>query len=93
MESFSESSDSSDSDQPGCESCFWFVYIFYQSEEITQIFSFSNKQPLMIINKTNNPILNLTPENITTFWDRVTTTHKGSPTPTKMSKIDGRQIQ
>ena len=32
-----------------CESCFRFVYIFYQSEEITQIFSFSNKQPLMII--------------------------------------------
>ena len=27
----------------------WFVYIFYQSEEITQIFSFSSKQPLMII--------------------------------------------
>ena len=49
MESFSESSDSSDSDQPLCESCFRFVYIFYQSEEITQIFSFSNKQPLMII--------------------------------------------
>ena len=49
MESFSESSDSSDSDQPKCESCFRFVYIFYQSEEITQIFSFSNKQPLMII--------------------------------------------
>ena len=49
MESFSESSDSSDSDQPQCESCFRFVYIFYQSEEITQIFSFSNKQLLMII--------------------------------------------
>ena len=49
MESFSESSDSSDSDQPQYESCFRFVCIFYQSEEITQIFSFSNKQPLMII--------------------------------------------
>ena len=46
-------------------------------------------------NKTNDPILNLTPENITdaAFLDRVTTTHKGSSTPTKMSKIDGRQIQ
>ena len=49
MESFSESSVSSDSDQPKRKSCFRFVYTFYQSEEITQIFSFSNKQPLMII--------------------------------------------
>ena len=44
--------------------------------------------------KTNDLILNLTPEkNDTAFWDRVTTKHKGSSTPTKMSKINGRQIQ
>ena len=43
--------------------------------------------------KTNDLMLNLTPENMTGFRDRVTTIHKGSSTPTKMSKINGRQIQ
>ena len=40
-----------------------------------------------IINKTNDLILNLTPENVTQHSRIVTTT-----TPTKMSKIIGRQI-
>ena len=44
------------------------------------------------INKTNDLILNLTPENMTQHSRIVTTTHKGSSTPTKMSKIIGRQI-
>ena len=43
-------------------------------------------------NKTNDLILNLTPENITQHSRIVTTTCKGSSTPTKMSKIIGRQI-
>ena len=43
-------------------------------------------------NKTNNLILNLTLENVTQHSRIVTTTHKGSSTPTKMSKIIGRQI-
>ena len=43
-------------------------------------------------NKTNSLILNLTPENMTQHSRIVTTTHKGSSTPTKMSKIIGRQI-
>ena len=43
-------------------------------------------------NKTNDLILNLTPENVTQHSGIVTTTHKGSSTPTKMSKIIGRQI-
>ena len=43
-------------------------------------------------NKTNNLILNLTPENVTQHSRIVTTTRKGSSTPTKMSKIIGRQI-
>ena len=43
-------------------------------------------------NKTNDLILNLTPENVTQHSKIVTTTHKGSSTPTKMSKIIGRQI-
>ena len=42
--------------------------------------------------KTNDLILNLTPENVTQHSRIVTTTHKGSSTPTKMSKIIGRQI-
>ena len=46
----------------------------------------------MLINKTNDLILNLTPENVTQHSRIVTTTHKGSSTPTKMSKIIGRQI-
>ena len=44
-------------------------------------------------NKTNDLILNLTPENVTQHSRIVTTTCKGSSTPTKMSKIIGRQIQ
>ena len=44
------------------------------------------------INKTNDLILNLTPENVTQHSRIVTTTRKGSSTPTKMSKIIGRQI-
>ena len=43
-------------------------------------------------NKTNDLMLNLTPENVTQHSRIVTTTHKGSSTPTKMSKIIGRQI-
>ena len=43
-------------------------------------------------NKTNDLILNLTPENMTQHSRIVTTTCKGSSTPTKMSKIIGRQI-
>ena len=43
-------------------------------------------------NKTNDLILNLTPENVTQHSRIVTTTHKGSSTPTKMSKIIVRQI-
>ena len=43
-------------------------------------------------NKTNDLILNLTPENMTQHSRIVTTTRKGSSTPTKMSKIIGRQI-
>ena len=49
-------------------------------------------QSEMIINKTNDLILNLTPENVTQHSRIVTTTCKGSSTPTKMSKIIGRQI-
>ena len=44
------------------------------------------------INKTNDLILNLTPENVIQHSRIVTTTCKGSSTPTKMSKIIGRQI-
>ena len=40
-------------------------------------------------NKTNDLILNLTPENVTQHSRIVTTTRKGSSTPTKMSKIIG----
>ena len=43
-------------------------------------------------NKTNDLILNLTPENVTQHSRIATTTRKGSSTPTKMSKIIGRQI-
>ena len=43
-------------------------------------------------NKTNDLILNLAPEDMTQHSRIVTTTHKGSSTPTKMSKIIGRQI-
>ena len=43
-------------------------------------------------NKTNDLILNLTPENVTQHSRIVTTTRKGSSTPTKMSKIIGRKI-
>ena len=42
--------------------------------------------------KTNDLILNLTPENVTQHSRIATTTRKGSSTPTKMSKIIGRQI-
>ena len=61
---------------------------------------FSNLSELFLIhyfthiklNKTNDLILNLTPENVTQHSRIVTTTRKGSSTPTKMSKIIGRQI-
>ena len=43
-------------------------------------------------NKTNDLKLNLTPENVTQHSRIVTTTRKGSSTPTKMSKIIGKQI-
>ena len=45
-----------------------------------------------LINKTNDLILNLTTENVAQHSRIVTTTRKGSSTPTKMSKIIGRQI-
>ena len=48
--------------------------------------------PLYKYNKRSHTQLDSRKHN-TTFWDRVTTTHKGSLTPTKMSKIDGRRIQ
>ena len=48
---------------------------------------------IAIINKTNDLILNLTPENVTQHSRIVTTTHKGSSTPTKMSKIIGITIE
>ena len=48
--------------------------------------------PVHFTNKTNDLILNLTPENVTQHSRIVTTTHKGSSIPTKMSKIIGRQI-
>ena len=47
---------------------------------------------VLVLNKTNDLILNLTPENVTQHSRIVTTTRKGSSTPTKMSKIIGRQI-
>ena len=50
------------------------------------------KKPSKDCNKTNDLILNLTPENVTQHFRIVTTTRKGSSTPTKMSKIIGRQI-
>ena len=43
-------------------------------------------------NKTNDLILNLTPENVTQHSRIVTTTRKGSSTPTKMSKINGHDL-
>ena len=43
-------------------------------------------------NKTNDLILNLTPENVTQHSRIVTTTCKENSTPTKMSKIIGTQI-
>ena len=46
----------------------------------------------LTINKTNDLILNLTPENVTQHSRIVTTTRKGNSIPTKMSKIIGRQI-
>ena len=52
--------------------------------------TWSNRNNL--INKTNDLILNFTPENVTQHSRIVTTTRKGSSTPTKMSKIIGRQI-
>ena len=61
--------------------------IYVQSMDLTKL-----GQMLALINKTNNLILNLTPENVTQHSRIVTTTHKGSSTPTKMSKIIGRQI-
>ena len=51
-----------------------------------------SKLGIWAINKTNDLILNLTPENVTQHSRIVTTTRKGSSTPTKMSKIIGRQI-
>ena len=47
---------------------------------------------IKLANKTNDLILNLTPENVTQHSRIVTTTCKGSSTPTKMSKIIGRQM-
>ena len=52
----------------------------------------NSKTATLLINKTNDLILNLTPENVTQHSRIVTTTRKGSSTPTKMSKIIGRQI-
>ena len=43
-------------------------------------------------NKTNDLILNLTPEKVTQHSRIVTTTRKGSSTPTKMSKVFSAQL-
>ena len=56
------------------------------------LLSFSCVRESILGNKTNDLILNLTPENVTQHSTIVTATHKGSSTPTKMSKIIGRQI-
>ena len=53
---------------------------------------FQSKSQPFRTNKTNDLILNLTPENVAQHSRIVTTTHKGSSTPAKMSKIIGRQI-
>ena len=65
-----------------------------KKQVIRKIDSSSDKHetPSKSINKTNELILNLTPENVTQHSGIVTTTRKGSSTPTKMSKIIGRQI-
>ena len=86
--------------------CAYFVYSFYNVEKDEKI-HLKNGETLPVKrgcytkkdiekvssgNKTNDLILNLTPENVTQHSRIVTTTHKGSSTPTKMSKIIGRQI-
>ena len=66
-----------------------------QCEVFPQIkidFNFIKVNSSYCSNKTNDLILNLTPENVTQHSRIVTTTRKGSSTPTKMSKIIGRQI-
>ena len=65
------------------------IYVLALSTVMTEA---NLKRPTVIgTNKTNNLILNLTPENVTQHSRIVTTTRKGSSTPTKMSKIIGRQ--
>ena len=68
---------------PNCTTCNTLETLFYFYALDAQI---NNN------NKTNDLILNLTPENVTQHSRIVTTTRKGSSTPTKMSKIIGRQI-
>ena len=66
-------------------SMFWIVFL-------DQCYPMETEASKLSINKTNDLLLNLTPENVTQHSRIVTTTHKGSSTPTKMSKIIGRQI-
>ena len=69
------------------------IYDFKESMQllscVSELLNFEYALPL---NKTNDLILNLTPENVTQHSRIVTTTRKGSSTPTKMSKIIGRKI-
>ena len=65
---------------------------FYGTTERTSVEESTRWAKPIQINKTNDLILNLTPENVTQHSRIVTTTRKGSSTPTKMSKIIGRQI-
>ena len=67
------------------------VCITLSSAQIKSFICFSLSVPA-VLNKTNDLILNLTPENVTQHSRIVTTTRKGSSTPTKMSKIIGRLI-
>ena len=70
---------------------FYLISIVMDSEILEQLTNLGrdvdSKFPKA--NKTNNLILNLTPENVTQHSRIVTTTCKGSSTPTKMSKIIG----
>ena len=59
---------------------------------LREIVEDSGNRVMYYLNKTKDLILNLTPENVTQHSRIVATTRKGSSTPTKMSKIIGRQI-
>ena len=69
-----------------------FLSFLYCGDWGSKCLKYSGLVTKYVINKTNDLILNLTPENVTQHSRIVTTTCKGSSTPTKMSKIIGRQI-